>query len=62
MCIGSNPIGEATTRCFEEAKVCSLICVDEIINELSKAHLKTDLTLNLDFWQEVKQQINKNIL
>lgn len=43
---------------FEEAKKCALITVDEIITELSKAHFLTDLTLNLEFWQEVKKEIS----
>lgn len=37
------------------AKQCALICVDEILNELTELHHKTPLL----FWKEVKQEIEK---
>lgn len=43
---------------FEDAKQCALIAVNEIIN----SHLLSDKILNIhpvDYWQEVKQEIEK---
>ena len=36
---------------FEEAKQCTLICVDEILEEC--------LDIKESYWQEVKEEINK---
>ena len=39
-------------------KQCALIAVDEIIIALSKADTCYDLALEIESWQEVKQQIS----
>ena len=48
---------------WEDAKVCALMAVDEIINvvkryETKKGRLLID-NINLLYWQEVKQEIEK---
>ena len=37
----------------EHAKQCALICVDELIDTLNQS------TLEFEYWQEVKQEIEK---
>ena len=37
-----------------QAKQCTLICVDEMLEELGE-----ELKLSYNYWQEVKQEINK---
>ena len=37
-----------------QAKQCTLICVDEMLEELGE-----ELKLAYNYWQEVKQEINK---
>mgnify|MGYP001147345583 FL=1 len=37
-----------------QAKHCALICVDEMLEELGE-----ELELAYNYWQEVKQEINK---
>ena len=44
------------------AKQCALICVDEILRTepTKKIHtFKTDLQISKEYWQEVKEEINK---
>ena len=45
---------EYTTFSLENAKQCALIAVDEIMNALEK-----NGDWNYDYWQEVKQEIEK---
>jgi hypothetical protein len=43
-------------------KQCALICVDEILESkpTSKVHtFKCDLKISREYWQEVKEEINK---
>ena len=40
---------------FEQAKQCALIAVDEIIDALDKSLIDLDIA----WWQEVKQEIEK---
>jgi hypothetical protein len=44
---------------IEDAKICALIAVDEILNLMIK-EFKWDVKHNgnIDYWQEVKQEIN----
>jgi hypothetical protein len=50
------------TICVYEAKHCALIAVDEIDLLIQKSTLKDDIYANLsslEYWQEVKQEIEK---
>jgi hypothetical protein len=40
---------------WEDAKVCALIAIDEIIN----LYTNDDVVLDWKYWQEVKQEIEK---
>jgi hypothetical protein len=45
---------------WQEAKQCALIAVDEVI--LANPHsnpLNTDVYSTMDYWEEVKQELNK---
>jgi len=44
---------------YRNAVKCVLIAVDEIITELSKVHYITDVIYILNYWQEVKQELEK---
>lgn len=41
--------------CFDTAKQCALIAVDEIIEALHEHHWQNRLIIN--YWEEVKQEI-----
>ena len=42
---------------FEHCRKCALIAVDEILNNYYKNHFQSGK--KIDYWQEVKQEINK---
>ena len=44
---------------YEYAKNCALIAVDEIIKANPYEVSKTDIDSTIDYWQEVKQEIEK---
>jgi len=44
---------------WEDAKVCALIAVDEIINDIPDFMLSLGNRLNFKYWQKVKQEIEK---
>jgi len=50
-------------RDYAEAKQCALICVDEILEATKHEHINdkgTGLDIKFsEYWQEVKQEINK---
>ena len=41
------------------AKRCALICVDVILNDVGAKDWELDTGTNTNYWQEVKQEINK---
>ena len=41
------------------AKQCALICVDVILNDVGAKDWELDTGTNTNYWQEVKQEINK---
>ena len=43
----------------EEAKQSALICVDVILNDVGAKDWELDTGTNTNYWQEVKQEINK---
>ena len=45
----------------ELAKQSALICVDEVLENISEKQVSTynPFMMNTDYWQEVKQEINK---
>ena len=46
--------------CFDTAKQCALIAVDEIINSNPHSNpLNTDIYSTMGYWQQVKQEIEK---
>ena len=45
--------GDKETKPIQSAKQCALICVDEILN------LDSGDTIDEDYWQEVKTEIEK---
>ena len=46
--------------CKTDAKQCALIAVDEIINSNPHSNpLNTEVYSTMDWWQEVKQEIEK---
>jgi hypothetical protein len=42
-----------------QAKQSALICVDVILNDVGAKDWELDTGTNTNYWQEVKQQINK---
>ena len=43
-----------------KAKQCALICVDEILKNIPEEVMSyKPFMMNTDYWQEVKQEINK---
>ena len=52
-----DPMGNYP-MCFDTTKQCALIAVDELINQCWN-YREIDLGLALDYWQEVKQEIEK---
>ena len=47
---------------IEECKICSLIAVDEILEELFEMEMVTGSSYvhkHIDYWQEVKNEIKK---
>ena len=44
---------------LNNAKQCALICVDEIIELLNYYNEEMSSTQQYEYWQEVKQEINK---
>jgi hypothetical protein len=45
---------------LEDAKECALIAVDEILNLTKIASIRRDeVYMELEYWQEVKEQIEK---
>ena len=51
----------AETKTKELAKQSALICVDEVLENISEKQVSTynPFMMNTDYWQEVKQEINK---
>jgi hypothetical protein len=43
--------------CFDTAKQCALIAVDEVIEALHEHHWQNRLII--DYWQEVKNELEK---
>lgn len=60
-CVGSSMFTntEYPEQILAQAKKCALIAVDEIIKALHDADTAYDLVLKIDYWQEVKEEINK---
>ena len=52
----SNAIPSSKAEWYE-SKQCALIAVDEIINANPYEVSKTDMDSTIDYWQEVKQEI-----
>jgi len=48
-----------TELAYKSAKQCALICVDEIINTYPTPWSSLDIDPQKEYWQEVKQEINK---
>ena len=44
---------------IEDAKICALIAVDEILEVLYSLKLGNALSEELEYWEEVKQEIEK---
>ena len=43
-----------------DAKQCALICVDEVLKNIPKEVMSYNpFMMNTDYWQEVRQEINK---
>ena len=57
MYMAEDPMGNYP-MCFDIAKQCALIAVDELINQCWN-YREIDLGLALEYWQEVKQEIEK---
>ena len=50
----------AETKTKELAKQSALICVDEVLENISEeVSTYNPFMMNTDYWQEVKQEINK---
>ena len=51
----------AETKTKELAKQSALICVDEVLENISPKRISAynPFMMNTDYWQEVKQEINK---
>tara|TARA_R110002126_G_scaffold180303_1_gene329114 strand:- start:527 stop:754 length:228 start_codon:yes stop_codon:yes gene_type:complete len=47
------------TELAEQAKQCALICVDVILNDVGAKDWELDTGTNTNYWQEVKQEIEK---
>ena len=48
------------TEEISEAKQCALICVDEILENITEEVMTyKPFMMNTDYWQEVKEEINK---
>ena len=48
------------TELTEQSKQCALICVDEILKNITEEVLTyKPFMMNTDYWKEVKQEINK---
>jgi hypothetical protein len=48
------------TFAMYDAKQCALICVDEILENIpNEVMTYKPFMMNTDYWQEVKQEINK---
>ena len=45
--------------CFETSKQCALIAVDEILEIINETMILVDIESDYDYWQEVKQEIEK---
>ena len=43
----------------DNAVKCALICVDVILNDVGAKDWELDTGTNTNYWQEVKQEINK---
>ena len=65
---GGNGYKVAIETSFQNAKNCALICVDEILNSnptiiteeiIEHIGYKETVEKNVDYWQEVKQEIKK---
>ena len=52
-----DPMGNYP-MCFDTAKQCALIAVDEIILQCWD-YREIDLGISLEYWEEVKQEIEK---
>ena len=50
-----------STKTKELAKQSALICVDEVLENISPKRISAynPFMMNTDYWQEVKQEINK---
>lgn len=48
-----------STKTKELAKQSALICVDVILNDVGAKDWELDTGTNTNYWQEVKQEINK---
>jgi hypothetical protein len=44
---------------FEQVKQCALIAVEEILDEIQPFELAWEYQSKIEFWQEVKQEIEK---
>ena len=53
---GSETGLNSTTERYKEAIQCALICVDEVINQYYE---HTDNVNQHNYWQEVKNELNK---
>ena len=63
---GSSTGLNSTTARYKEATVCALIAVDEVIKAnhykwvpFMDQYTETVLTSNIQYWQEVKQELEK---
>lgn len=54
-------ISKISTNRFRdrEAKQCALICVDEIVSEHLDEGINSYVQKRIDYWSEVKQEINR---
>lgn len=53
-----DPMGKYP-MCFDTAKQCALLAVDEILNALGKADTAYDLLPTIEYYQQVKTEIEK---
>ena len=54
-----DELDRCTSYSKNELKRKALICVDEVLNELSNHQVVFGIRLNTAYWQEVKQEIEK---
>jgi hypothetical protein len=47
------------TELAEQAKQCALICIDEIVSEHLDEGINSYVQKRIDYWSEVKQEINR---